>query len=482
MIGVTIGVGDYRPLAERAAAAMSAHTGCRCVILGEEQLRQVGLADRPAQWLKLWLWDFVTAERVLWFDADTVCFRDWQPENHANGAAVVATRDWNWRVGIQEEADSVGVPHDEYFLSSVMLLNRTDHEPMLRLAREILPHTSGRVFEQTAVNAARHRLGLPVRFLDRRFNWSLFGAGNLQDAGGVIVGHFNSDQLRRDVAAVEPRATDGQIDADAFQRMGNKFYRYSRIGYDERALLLRTDGTIGSGGGDAERFWFVRREADGLRLVIGSETQRTCELALDEDGIWRGRWDAYERMPIELMKHRGQVLVDLLGDVEQPWVGAELGIFEGNLSQLLLRELPHLTLWMIDRWRAPQPGERYFEDPYIRLVTPEQMAGAMARALRITDFAADRRLVVVADQVRAADCVAEGSLDFVFVDSDHSKAGTLEAIDAWWSKLRAGGLMAGHDLDYPGFPGVREAVVEAARRRHVRWQSEADFVWYFRVR
>jgi len=90
-------------------------------------------------------------------------------------------------------------------------------------------------------------------------------------------------------------------------------------------------------------------------------------------------------------------------------------------------------------------------------------------------------MILVADQVRAADCVAEGSLDFVFVDSDHSKAGTLEAIDTWWSKVRPGGLMAGHDLDYPGFPGVREAVEETAARRGLRWSAESDFVWYFRV-
>ena len=77
--------------------------------------------------------------------------------------------------------------------------------------------------------------------------------------------------------------------------------------------------------------------------------------------------------------------------------------------------------------------------------------------------------------------MADRTLDFVFADSDHSKAGTLEAINTWWSKVRPGGLMAGHDLDYSGFPGVRQAVVETSERRRLPWHTESDYVWYFRV-
>lgn len=490
MRGVTIGIGEYEVLAQRAASSMAASTGLQCTVLTEEHLRQAGLEGRPAAWLKLWLWDFVEDNRVLWFDADTCCLRRWNPADFADDTAVVAARDWYWRNGIQAEAESVRMPADEYFLSSIMLLYRPAHEPLLRLAREILPHTSGRVYEQTALNAARHRLGLPIKWLDRRFNWSLFGLGNLQADAAPIVAHFNSDDLRRKqsvIAATNHSASPtvenpgDDVDVAAFTQLGDRFYRYSRIGHDERPILLRADGTIGHGGGAAERFWFVRRTPVGASLVIGSETECTCELTLEKDGVWRGHWAAYERMPIELMKYRGQVLIDLLGDREGEWNGVELGIFEGNLSEFLLRELPRLRLWMVDRWRSPKPGERYYEDPYIRLVDQERMDQALLRTVRVTEFASDRRIILLGDQVCAASCVADGSLDFVFVDSDHSEAGTLEAIDAWWRKLRPGGLMAGHDLDYPGFPGVRQAVERSSAQRGVPWHLESDYVWYMRT-
>lgn len=41
--------------------------------------------------------------------------------------------------------------------------------------------------------------------------------------------------------------------------------------------------------------------------------------------------------------------------------------------------------------------------------------------------------------------------------------------------------MAGHDLDHPDFPGVREAVEEFTGPERLPWQSGADFVWWFRV-
>lgn len=481
MIGVTIGVGDYRPLAERAAASMAQHTVLRCVVLGDEHYRRAGLVGKTPALLKLWLWDFVDEEEVLLFDADAICLRPWNPAALGGGAAVVATRDWIWRAGIQAEADSVSVPAEEYFLACLLILNRGSHRTMLHAARDIYPQTSKRVQEQTALNAARYRLGVPLRFLDRRYSWSLFGRGNLHRDAAVITGHYNDGELRSSFAAICDTPPAGEVDEAAFASLGDRYYRYSRVGHDERPLLLRRDGTIGSGGGDAERFWFVRQSGGQPTLVIGSETTVTCELHLDADGVWPGRWVDYERMPIELAPHRSQVLLDLLGDRQRPLCGAEIGVFEGPTSAVLLRELPRLRLWMVDRWAAPQPGERYWQDPYMRGVPQAQMDLALHKTLRATDFARDRRAVMIADLGVAAAGMADGTLEFVFCDADHSAEGTLEAIDAWWPKLRPGGLLAGHDLDYPGFPGVRQAVEETAFRRNLPWGHGDDYVWYFRL-
>ncbi len=49
------------------------------------------------------------------------------------------------------------------------------------------------------------------------------------------------------------------------------------------------------------------------------------------------------------------------------------------------------------------------------------------------------------------------SLDFVFIDADHSYEGVLEDIKLWHPKVKRGGTFAGHDYDWTG---VKAAVTE----------------------
>ena len=77
-------------------------------------------------------------------------------------------------------------------------------------------------------------------------------------------------------------------------------YMYHRIDHDRRILELKLDGSIGDGSADCERTWSIRRHQGIPKLTIHGERQRTCELVSDDNGVWRGRWDAFEKMPIEL--------------------------------------------------------------------------------------------------------------------------------------------------------------------------------------
>jgi hypothetical protein len=64
---------------------------------------------------------------------------------------------------------------------------------------------------------------------------------------------------------------------------------------------------------------------------------------------------------------------------------------------------------------------------------------------------------------RARD-VADSSLDFVYIDARHDRASVLEDLAAWYPKVRAGGIIAGHDYVDGTFPsgvfGVKSAVDE----------------------
>lgn len=61
-----------------------------------------------------------------------------------------------------------------------------------------------------------------------------------------------------------------------------------------------------------------------------------------------------------------------------------------------------------------------------------------------------------------AQYIPDNSLDFVNVDADHSYRGVCNDRDAYWAKLKRGGVMAFHDFENKSY-GVKQAVMEHAR-------------------
>ena len=70
----------------------------------------------------------------------------------------------------------------------------------------------------------------------------------------------------------------------------------------------------------------------------------------------------------------------------------------------------------------------------------------------------------------AAEGIEDGSLDWVFIDADHSFRGVSEDIANWLPKIRKGGMVIGHDIDREG---VRLAVEQ---HFGVEWETK-DKAW-----
>lgn len=136
--------------------------------------------------------------------------------------------------------------------------------------------------------------------------------------------------------------------------------------------------------------------------------------------------------------HR-QTFVDLVN--QHGWTrGAELGCDKGILTGMLLRQCPnlrHLTVVDVfpDRYRSRRVFELASEYPGLRILDG-----------RTNDMAAS---------------VSLDSMDFVFIDADHSYEAVKDDIAHWCGKVRPGGWVGGHDYHQRKFPGVVKAVDEA---------------------
>lgn len=143
------------------------------------------------------------------------------------------------------------------------------------------------------------------------------------------------------------------------------------------------------------------------------------------------------------VRHRAQVIASLA--LAHGWIaGAELGVAEGRTAQRILRSCPSLKLICVDLW-APQPGNT---GPETWDDWPHGSHEAQAKG-RLNPFG-DRVQIIKALTVDAAQMVADSSLDFVFIDADHSESGVRRDVRAWRPKIKAGGMLMGHDAAWPG--------------------------------
>lgn len=144
--------------------------------------------------------------------------------------------------------------------------------------------------------------------------------------------------------------------------------------------------------------------------------------------------------------------------------GAEIGVFAGETSEMLLAEFHDLTLFMVDAWVAydPRPGHVNKSGRH-KWIDDTRAQRNLADCLNATAFAGDRAQIRRMPSVEAAAAVPDGSLDFVFIDADHTYEGVRADIAAWAGKVRKGGVVAGHDYasEHEGTSyGVSRAVDE----------------------
>ncbi len=180
-------------------------------------------------------------------------------------------------------------------------------------------------------------------------------------------------------------------------------------------------------------------------------------------------------------RHAAELLQVLSPLRHSSMCGAEVGVLQGATSRVLLKHLPELRLYMVDLWSIFAEDSEYYcsGDSAAR---EEQMASYLHEAEATTVFAKRRRLMMRMDSLTAATHVADGSLDFVFIDANHICEAVKADIHAWWPKIRSGGILSGHDYgcrrDRRGIWGVSRAANEFTERRELEVHTGPGHVWW----
>ncbi len=196
---------------------------------------------------------------------------------------------------------------------------------------------------------------------------------------------------------------------------------------------------------------------------------------------------------------RGEIVGKLLKDYPRG-KGAEIGTFQGAFSKHILEEWQG-TLYMIDVWNPI--------DDYIDISNHANFENKVyLDAMNSIKGMEDRGIMIRCTSEKAAEIFPDNSLDFVYIDANHSYDYVVQDLQLWYPKVKSGGLVMGHDyldidwyndpnflenrkdkhifgtVGYVGIFGVNPAVDEFCHNNgyEVNTTSEWFGTWFFRKR
>jgi len=115
--------------------------------------------------------------------------------------------------------------------------------------------------------------------------------------------------------------------------------------------------------------------------------------------------------------------------------GAEIGVLKGQWSEKLCRNIPNLKMYCIDKWVCYLSYKDYEHNKLKKY-------GSIAKN-RLKNYNCK---IIEKWSMDAVKEFKDESLDFVFIDGNHSFQYVTNDIAEWSKKVHKGGIISGHDM------------------------------------
>lgn len=160
--------------------------------------------------------------------------------------------------------------------------------------------------------------------------------------------------------------------------------------------------------------------------------------------------------------------------------GVEIGVSYGGFAFHLRNTWKGEMLHLVDRWvHVPEWRDSANVDP-------EKQEEYYRHVCR-TFHPARNTQIYRMDSVEASAKFEDKFFDWIYIDADHSYDAVKKDINAWFPKLKPGGVMAGHDYMNGDVWGcyfeVKRAVDEWVKERGIQINTTTEAIdpsWYFR--
>ena len=147
-------------------------------------------------------------------------------------------------------------------------------------------------------------------------------------------------------------------------------------------------------------------------------------------------------------------LIESIGTEFPNGKGVEVGTFKGEFSKEIMK-LWGGTLYMVDVW-LPLNNEEYNDSTNNGNFQKGAIFGA---AIDNISGYENRAIMIRANSEKASEIFEDESLDFVYIDANHAYDYVVQDIQLWYSKVKPGGFLCGHDyidLNWNEDPNFKE--------------------------
>ena len=135
-------------------------------------------------------------------------------------------------------------------------------------------------------------------------------------------------------------------------------------------------------------------------------------------------------------------LIHCIGLQGNDLVGLELGVSKSDSFMTILDNCPNIaTLYGVDNY---QPFFNEHTGQYITEFEVEMIKAESFNKHKFSEHSNKIKFLQVTSEQAAAQ-IPDESLDFIFIDADHSYDAVVCDLQMWYPKIKTGGLVAGHD-------------------------------------
>jgi hypothetical protein len=119
----------------------------------------------------------------------------------------------------------------------------------------------------------------------------------------------------------------------------------------------------------------------------------------------------------------------------------ELGVYKGEFAEYILKQCPEITSYtMLDPWRNLSDWNKPAN------TDNTEFEGYYKETIYKTKFAQEKICILRGKTTEVIQQVNDASLDFAYIDGDHTLKGITIDLIGLWGKIKRGGYIAGDDF------------------------------------